>query len=142
MNFLDKAITVALEAHEDVVTRSGRPYILHPLHLMLKMDSEQEMITAVLHDVVEDSNITLDDLAAMGFSEPVLTALSLLTHDKEMSSYEDYILAIKTNPLAVRVKLADLTHNMDIRRLPTPLRQRDLDRIQKYRRAWETLTGR
>ena len=141
MNLLEKAISVALEAHENIVTRSGRPYILHPLRLMLQMDSEEEMITAVLHDVVEDSEFTLDDLAAMGFPDPVLDALALLTHDKEKSSYENYILALKQNPLAVRVKLADLTHNMDIRRLPTPLRRRDLDRLAKYRRAWKTLTG-
>lgn len=141
MNLLEKAISVALKAHENVVTRSGQPYILHPLRLMLQMDSEEEMITAVLHDTVEDSVITLDDLAAMGFSDPVLDALALLTHDKDNLSYEDYILAIKPNPLAVRVKLADLTHNMDIRRLPTPLSQRDLDRLAKYRRAWKILTG-
>ena len=81
MNLLEKAISVALEAHENVVTRSGRPYILHPLRLMLQMDSEEEMITAVLHDVVEDSEFTLDDLAAMGFPDPVLGALVLLTHN-------------------------------------------------------------
>lgn len=100
------------------------------------------MITAVLHDVVEDSAVTLDDLAAMGFQEPVLDALALLTHDKEQTSYENYILALKPNPLAVRVKLADLAHNMDIRRLPNPVDQRDLQRIEKYRHAWKTLTGK
>ncbi len=141
MNLLEKAIAVALEAHEGVKTRSGRPYILHPLHLMLQMDSEEEMITAVLHDVVEDSDITLDDLAAMGFSTSVLEALALLTHNKEEMSYEAYIEGIKSNPLAVRVKLADLTHNMNLRRLPNPLSQRDLERMQKYHHSWKSLTG-
>ena len=141
MNALEKAISVALKAHEGDESRSGRPYILHPLRLMLQMDSEEEMITAVLHDVVEDSVVTLDELAIMGFPEPILDALALLTHDEESSSYEEYILAIKPNALAVRVKVADLAHNMDIRRLPTPLRQRDLERLGKYRRAWKTLTG-
>lgn len=141
MDLLEKAIAVALEAHKGVMTRSGRPYILHPLRLMLQMETEEEMITAVLHDVVEDSDFTLDDLAAMGFPDPVLAALDLLTHDKELVHYDEYILGIKSNPLAVRVKLADLTHNMDIRRIPNPMKQRDLDRLQKYRRAWKTLTG-
>jgi (p)ppGpp synthase/HD superfamily hydrolase len=140
MDLLEKAITVALEAHEGIVTRSGRPYILHPLRLMLQMDSEDEMITAVLHDVVEDSNFTLDDLDAMGFPDVVLEALGHLTHDKDRVNYEEYIQGIKSNPLAVRRKLADLTHNMDIRRLPSPLNERDLKRLQKYRRAWKTLT--
>ncbi len=139
MNLLEKAISVALEAHKDIKTRSGRPYILHPLHLMLQMDSEEEMITAVLHDVVEDSAVTLDDLCAMGFPPPILDALALLTHEENVS-YEDYVLAMKGNPLAVRVKLADLTHNMDVRRIPTPLSQRDLERLHEYQRAWKTLT--
>lgn len=141
MNLLEKAVSVALEAHKDATTRSGRPYILHPLHLMLQMDSEEEMITAVLHDVVEDSDITLDDLAAMGFSTAVIAALALLTHDKDNVSYEAYIEGIKSNPLAVRVKLADLTHNMNVRRLPNPLSQRDLERLLKYHHSWKTLSG-
>ncbi len=141
MNLLEKAISVALEAHKGATTRSGRPYILHPLHLMLQMDSEEEMITAVLHDVVEDSDITLDDLAAMGFSTAVIEALALLTHNKDNVSYEAYIEGIKSNPLAVRVKLADLTHNMNVRRLPNPLSQRDLERLQKYHHSWNTLSG-
>lgn len=141
-NLLEKAIAVALEAHAGVMTRSGRPYIFHPLLLMIQMESEEEMITAVLHDVVEDSAITLDDLAAMGFDQQVLDALALLTHNKETTSYEDYISDIRINPLARKVKLADLEHNMDIRRLPNKMSQKDLDRLQKYRHAWEILTGR
>ena len=141
MSLIEKAIAVALEAHEGDVTRSGKPYVLHPLRLMLQMDSEEEMITAVLHDVVEDSHYTLDDLTGMGFPDSVLDALNVLTHDKERISYEDYIQGIKSNPLAVRIKLADLTHNMDIRRLPNPMGDSDLERLRKYRRAWKTLTG-
>jgi (p)ppGpp synthase/HD superfamily hydrolase len=140
-NHLEKAIAVALEAHAGVVTRSGRPYILHPLRLMIQMESEEEMITAVLHDVVEDSTITLDDLAAMGFVKEILDALALLTHDKETTRYEDYITGIKANPLALKIKLADLEHNMDIRRLPNKMSRSDLERLQKYRHAWKILTG-
>lgn len=139
MNLLETAMAIALEAHEGAATLSGRPYILHPLHIMLQMDNEEEMITAVLHDVVEDSSITLGELAALGFSDSVLNALELLTHDKTTEGYEDYILALKPNPLARRVKLADLTHNMDIRRLPFPISKRDLQRLEVYRHAWEIL---
>ncbi len=141
MSLLEKAITVAMEAHEGILTRSGKPYILHPLRLMMEMESEEEMMTAVLHDVIEDSHYTLHDLAGMGFPDSVLEALNLLTHDKDKTSYEDYIQGIKSNPLAVRIKLADLTHNMDIRRLPNPMEDSDLERLGKYRRAWKTLTG-
>jgi (p)ppGpp synthase/HD superfamily hydrolase len=95
------------------------------------------MITAVLHDVIEDTPITLEDLRQQGFPETVLAALALLTHDLNIS-YEDYVAAIKPNSLARKVKLADLAHNMDIRRLPE-LREKDIGRLQKYRRAWEIL---
>ena len=140
MSLLETAIRVALDAHEGAKTFSGRPYILHPLHIMLQMSNEDEMITAVLYDVVEDSSITVDELATMGFSEAILTALTLLTHDSNAVSYEEYILALKHNSLACRVKMADLTHNMDIRRLPSPIRKRDLERLEDYRRAWEILS--
>ncbi len=137
MSLLETAIGIAVEAHQGQQSKDERPYILHPLHLMLQMETEAEMITAVLHDVVEDTDITLADLTAAGFSEEVLAALQLLTHD-EAVPYEQYIAAIKTNPLASRVKVADLTHNMDIRRLPE-IRDKDLRRLRKYGRAWQVL---
>lgn len=138
MNLLEKAIGIALEAHAGHKDRAGRPYILHPLHLMMQMETEEEMITAVLHDVVEDSNITLDDLAAAGFSAGVLTAVALLTRDKSSDDYEAYIAAIKPDPLARRVKLADLAHNMELRRQPT-LDDKDWQRFEKYFHAWNYL---
>ncbi len=140
MNMLEKAIEIAVEAHKGQVDRAGRPYILHPLHLMMQMETEEEMITAVLHDVIEDSDVTLADLAAAGFPEPVRTALALLTHDKTTTSYEAYVAAIKPNPLAQRVKLADLAHNMDIRR-PSTLDEKGIVRLKRYGRAWKTLTS-
>jgi (p)ppGpp synthase/HD superfamily hydrolase len=139
MDDLEKAIAIALQAHEGVLDKSGKPYILHPLRLMMQMDSEEARITAVLHDVVEDSAISLTDLAASGFSSEIIDALALLTHDKEATPYEDYIQGIKSNPLARQVKLADLEHNMDTRRLQAPLSERDLDRLQRYRLAWDVL---
>jgi (p)ppGpp synthase/HD superfamily hydrolase len=135
---LDKAIKIAVAAHEGQVDKSGRPYILHPLQLMMQMGTEEEMVTAVLHDVVEDSDMTLADLAAAGFSEVVVTAVGLLTHDKSRQSYEEYVTAVKANPLARRVKLADLTHNMDARRLEN-IDEKALQRLQKYHRAWKLL---
>ncbi len=139
MNLLEKAIAVALRAHEGVLDKSGRPYILHPLHLMMQMETEEAQITAMLHDVVEDSDITVADLEEMGFPPIVLEAVALLTHDSETVGYADYIEGINGNKLAQQVKLADLQHNMDARRLPIPLSERDWKRLQKYRLAWDVL---
>lgn len=137
MNLLEKAIAVAVEAHAGQVRKDGRPYILHPLQVMLKMESELEMITAVLHDVVEDTAVTLADLAQMGFPEEVLAVVNLLTHQDDVP-YETYIRELKPHALARRVKLADLEDNMDVRRL-APLQPKDWERLQRYGRAWAIL---
>jgi (p)ppGpp synthase/HD superfamily hydrolase len=134
---LEKAIALAVEAHAGQAGKDGRPYILHPLHLMLQMETEVEMMTAVLHDVVEDTAVTFADLAALGFPEEVLDAVRLLTREEGVS-YEAYVAAIKPHPLARRVKLADLEHNMDTRRIPH-LQPKDLARLEKYHLAWEML---
>jgi (p)ppGpp synthase/HD superfamily hydrolase len=140
MGALEKAIESAARAHAEQVDKTGKPYILHPLQLMMQMDTEEEMITAVLHDVVEDTPVTFESLEELGISGAVLAALKLLTHDTAATPYEEYISAIRTNPLARRVKLADLAHNMDVRRLPVPLTSKDWGRLEKYRRAWSVLT--
>jgi len=137
---LEKAIALSVRAHAGQIDKSGEPYILHPLRLMLQMDSEEEMITAILHDVLEDTDVNLDDLRSLDLPESVISALELLTHDTAATSYEEYVAAIKANPLASRIKLADLAHNMDVRRLPVPLSARDWGRLEKYRRAWEFLS--
>lgn len=139
MTQLERAIALALEAHRGQSDRQGQPYILHPLHVMMQMDDEAEMIAAVLHDVIEDTDMTLDDLRAKGFSEQVLTAVDLLTHDKETTSYEAYVRRLKPNPMARKIKLADLRHNMDIRRIRT-MSDSDKARLEKYHRAWRILT--
>ena len=139
MNLIEKAIAIALQAHAGQVDRYGRPYILHPLALMAAVEGEQAQMVAALHDVVEDSALTLDDLRAEGFPEEVLEAVRLLTHDSESQSYDDYVRAIRPNALARQVKLADLRHNMDIRRM-TVVTPEDAPRLEKYRRAWEILT--
>lgn len=134
---LATAIQVALTAHAGQQDKAGQPYILHPLRLMLRMSTPEDMIVAVLHDVVEDSQITRADLERMGFAEPILDALDALTH-REEQSYEDYIAAIKQVPLARRVKLADLEDNSNILRL-SEVTQASLERLQKYHTAWQTL---
>ncbi len=139
MNLLEKCIALTLEVHAGQVDRYGRPYILHPLHVMMQMETEEEMMAAVLHDVIEDSDKTLDDLRALSLLEAVLEAVALLTHDKANEPYEEYVRRLKGNPIARRIKLADLRHNMDIRRMDQ-VREADAARLEKYRRAWEILT--
>lgn len=138
MTLLEKAIRLALDAHAGQSDRLNHPYILHPLHVMLQMDTEEEMMAAVLHDVVEDTDTTLEDLQAQGFPPTVLQAVRLLTHDKENVPYEAYVRALKPNPTARKIKLADLEHNMDVRRLDG-VQERDLARLQRYRQAWDLL---
>ena len=138
MNLLEKCIKFALDVHAGQTDRYGRPYILHPLHLMSQMDTEVELMAAVLHDVIEDSETTLDDLRRLGLPEEVIQVVSLLTHD-EADSYEEYVHRLKPNPIARKIKLADLLHNMDIRRMNS-VTEKDAARLEKYRRAWEILT--
>ena len=137
MTLLERAIAIAVEAHADQTQKNGDPYILHPLHLMMQMKTEAERICAILHDVVEDTEWTLADLQLEGFPDEILVAVGLLTRQKGMS-YEQCIEEIRPNPLARAVKLADITHNMDIRRLPQ-VTDRDFDRLIQYRAAWERL---
>jgi (p)ppGpp synthase/HD superfamily hydrolase len=129
---INTALRIAYGAHHGQVDKSGAPYIFHPAHLAERMDTEEEIIVALLHDVVEDSSVTIDELAAEGFSPAVIDALRLLTHDPE-TAYLDYVRAIKDNPLAKKVKLADLKHNSDVTRFDLP----DDDAI----RRWETKYG-
>jgi len=138
MNLLEKCIKFALDVHAGQTDRYGRPYILHPLHLMSQMDTEVEMMAAVLHDVIEDSDTTLDDLRRLGLPQEVIEAVSLLTHG-EADSYDDYVHKLKPDAVARKIKLADLAHNMDIRRMDSVTEQ-DAARLDKYRRAWEILT--
>lgn len=140
MATLEKAIAMAVKAHQGQLDRAGRPYILHPLTVMLRMETEEAMMVAVLHDVVEDSPLTLDDLRVAGFSDTVVAAIDALSN-RDGESYPDFIERLSHNPLAVQVKLGDLQDNMDIRRLPE-VGEKDRERLQKYRVAWRRLTGR
>lgn len=128
-----KALKLCFTAHKDQLDKSGLPYVFHPFHLAEQMTDEYTTITALLHDVVEDTDYTFEDLAAMGFPAEVLAALRLLTHDPSVP-YMEYVAGIKKNPLARAVKLADLRHNSDSTRLDV-LTPRDIARAEKYQAA-------
>jgi (p)ppGpp synthase/HD superfamily hydrolase len=139
LSLVERAVRRALEAHAGQKEENGRPYVLHPLRLMLRMDSEQEMAAAVLHDVVEDTGTTLEELRAEGFPERVLAAVALLTHDKKNVSYRRYVERIASDPLARKIKLADLEDNLDVRRLAR-LGVRETLRLKRYYEAWQRLS--
>lgn len=134
---LEDAISIAAEAHRGQRDKAGAVYLLHPLRLMLRMDSEAAMMAAVLHDVVEDSDWTLERLRRRGFAEEVVEAVACLTH-RDGESYEEFVERVKPNPLARRVKIADLEDNMNVLRVGR-LGPKDLERLEKYHRAWRTL---
>jgi (p)ppGpp synthase/HD superfamily hydrolase len=139
MSLLEKAISIAVEAHRGQLDKTGAPYILHPLSVMGRVDTEIEKIVAVLHDVVEDTPWTSDALKNEGFPDAVLAALDCVTK-REGESYEDFTRRAGSNPVARRVKLADLEDNMDLRRMKA-VEQKDLERLAKYLKAWRSLKG-
>ena len=128
-----KALCLCFEAHKEQKDKSGLPYVFHPFHLAEQMVTEETTVVALLHDVVEDTGYTLADLGAMGFPKAVLDALALMTHDKSVD-YMDYVRAIRPNPIARAVKLADLRHNSDLTRLDT-VDEKALARVEKYQKA-------
>ena len=131
-----KAMLLAYNAHHGQLDKSGIPYIFHPIHLAEQMETEEECIVALLHDVVEDTNVTIEQLERF-FSVSVVEAIKLLTHN-ESDEYMEYIKKIKDNSIAKKVKLADLNHNSDITRMTSPT-EKDLMRKEKYRRAIQLL---
>ncbi len=133
MSDLSKAISIATSAHENQVDKGGQPYIEHPLRIMQQMTTDTTRIVAVLHDVIEDSDYSSDDLVAAGFSAEIVSAIEALTKQKG-ESYKKYLHRIKTNPIAITVKLADLQDNMDLTRLPT-ITEKDIERQKKYSKA-------
>lgn len=115
-NMTKKALKICFKAHINQVDKTGVPYVFHPFHLAEQMDDEESVCLALLHDVVEDTSMTFEDLINEGFSEKIISALRLLTH-LNSTPYMEYIQKIKENPLAKKVKLADLRHNSDLSRL-------------------------
>ena len=135
-----KALKLCFKAHEGQLDKSGIPYVTHPLHLAEQMPDETTTIVALLHDVVEDTDYTLEDIAAAGFPKAVTDALALLTHDESVP-YLEYVAALKDNSVARCVKLADLKHNSDLSRIDHPT-AKDFARVQKYDKAIDLLEGR
>lgn len=131
-----KAMIIAYNAHKNQFDKAGVPYIYHPIHLAEQMDTEKECIVALLHDVVEDTDITLDDLEKE-FPKELIEVLKLLTHDKSVD-YMEYIKEIKKNDIAKKVKIADLIHNSDETRLEE-ITPKDILRNKKYRKALDIL---
>lgn len=141
MNLYEKALNISKEAHKGQKQKDNvTPYIEHPIFVASLVTSEKEKAVALLHDVIEDTNITLEDLKKAGLPIEVIEAVSILTK-KSKSSYFDYIERVKTNPLAKVVKLADLTHNSDLSRITYPT-EKDFKRTKKYKRAMDFLNDR
>lgn len=140
MSTLERAIEIATEAHRGQLDKAGNDYINHPLRVMAASKSAEEKIVGVLHDVVEDTDWTFEMLADEGFSNEIIEALRCVTKLSDSEPYDKFIARVKTNPLAVAVKLNDLSDNMDIRRLPY-LSDKDVKRLKKYLKAYKQLTG-
>jgi (p)ppGpp synthase/HD superfamily hydrolase len=137
MPTLEDAIALAVEAHRGQRDKAGQTYILHPLRVMMRLETEAERMAAILHDVVEDTPYTLERLRELGYPQEVLSALECLTK-REGESYEAFIERVRPHPLARRVKLADLEDNMDVRRLAA-VGPREAERLARYRAAWSRL---
>jgi len=131
------ALKLCFEAHKDQTDKSGLPYVFHPFHLAEQMPDEKTTVVALLHDVIEDTDYTLDDMKNMGFSDDILSAIALMTHDDGVP-YMEYVALIKKNPIAKMVKLADLRHNSDMSRLDK-VTTHDRERAEKYKKAIEFL---
>ncbi len=131
------ALELAVQKHKNQTDKSGNPYILHPLHIMETVETKDAKIVAILHDIIEDTDVTADYLLEIGLSKHIVDAVVALTRSDD-EDYQEYIKNLSSNKLAKEVKLADLEHNMDLKRLPS-LKERDLDRNRKYQIAYHYL---
>ena len=136
---LERAIQIAAEAHMKQKDKYGAPYLGHVTRVMNAGQTEDEKIVGVLHDLIEDTPWTIDDLRQEKFSERVIEAVQCLTKTSESENYDDFIDRVRNNPLAVQVKLNDLRDNMDIRRMPV-VTEKDVTRLNKYIKAYRSLT--
>lgn len=136
---IEKALRIALKTHEGQKDKAGKPYIFHPLKLMMAFRKEDEQICAILHDVIEDGDLTLKDIAGQGFQSHIVEALDAITKRRE-EKYGEYILRVKKNTLATKIKMADLRHNLDMSRIPE-IKEKDLRRAEKYSKALSLLTA-
>jgi len=136
---LERAIRIAVKAHKGQRDNYGAPYIMHPLRVMHRVDTTAEKIVAALHDVVEDTSLSLDDLRKEGFPGRIIKAVDCISK-REGEDYEEYVRRAGSNPLARRVKLADLEDNMDVRRRRV-VDEKDARRLAKYLKAWRKLSA-
>ena len=138
-NLTKKALKISFNAHKDQVDKTGVPYVFHPFHLAEQMDDEASTCVALLHDVVEDTDYTFDDLEKEGFTKEIIDAIKLLTHDPSVP-YLDYINTIKENAVSTKVKLADLKHNSDLSRLDLSV-DKIPPKLELYLQAIKILKG-
>ena len=131
------ALKLCFEAHKEQVDKSGMPYVFHPFHLAEQMQTEETTVVALLHDLIEDTDYTIEDLTSMGFGKNITDAIALMTHADSVE-YMDYVREIKNNPIAKAVKIADLKHNSDLSRLDV-VDEKALNRREKYLNAIKLL---
>ena len=132
------AMRVCYRAHAGQIDKAGVPYVFHPFHLAEQMDTEHEVCVALLHDVMEDTSMTAADIVAEGVPAEYVRTCELLKHEPGVA-YLDYVAALAADPVARKVKMADLRHNSDLTRLPGEPTERDLERLAKYREAYALL---
>lgn len=134
---LDKAIKMATQAHFGQVDKAGQPYILHCIRVMMSGNTIQEKICGVLHDIIEDTPLSLNDLEKAGFSKEIIETVSCLTKIPN-EKYQNYLSKVSSNPIAVKVKLNDLQDNLDVTRLKI-IEESDVERINKYLTSYRYL---
>ena len=139
MHLIEKSLTIALQAHAGQLDKAGKPYILHPLRIMAKMDTDEEMAVALLHDTIEDSPITAESLLDAGIPSKIVDAVQSLTKSYGENYYQ-FIERVLKNELAIKVKKADIEDNLDVLRLDS-MSSKDLERVRKYHKAWKRLDG-
>ena len=137
-SMVDLALSIATQAHEGQLDKAGVDYIEHPIYVASQVDTEEEKAVALLHDVIEDSPVSAEELLQAGLPETVVTAVQVLTKEKEQD-YQTYLETVKKNPLARVVKLADLKHNSDLSRLSS-ITEKDRERLKKYKKAIDFLS--
>jgi (p)ppGpp synthase/HD superfamily hydrolase len=140
MTLLNQVLIFAIQRTGDQVDKAHKPYILHPLRVMLNFEDEKEQLTALLHDLMEDRGVTTEELQSLSIPQEVIDAVVTLTHPKE-EPYQDYITRILKNELACKIKLADLKDNMNLDRLPV-VTQRILEKLQDYIVAQERIKAK
>ena len=137
-SMVDLALSIARQAHEGQLDKAGVDYIEHPIYVASQVDTEEEKAVALLHDVIEDSSVTAEELLNAGLPETVVTAIQILSK-KKGQDYQTYLENVKSNPLARVIKLADLKHNSDLSRLSS-VTDKDLERLEKYKKASDYLS--